>query len=347
MKLRLRGFTLIELLVVIAIIAILIALLLPAVQQAREAARRTQCRNNMKQLGLALHNYHDTHNTFPGTYGGTNAPWNTTDGGGWYGWSPMAMLLPYMDQAPLYNRADFGRYWDTTTPDNRTVNRTVIPGLQCPSDTRSGAKPRADSGPCSYAFSAGPVSSWDVGTRKIGLVSFNSSIRIRDITDGTTNTIAASECKIGGNDGKRDDTWINMEAGDLTTATGTGWNRYFDSSPANIAAIRTYYSACTAAWTTSVANGDADDTGRFWAAGRVAWGPWFTTLMPPNPKGPHCDNDTSVTTMTLKNANSHHTGGVHTLMADGAVIFVSDNVDQGIWISSGTISNGETKSVNQ
>src|SRR5581483_8700238 len=97
-----KGFTLIELLVVIAIIAILIALLLPAVQQAREAARRTQCKNNLKQLGLALHNYHDNFNTFPP--GGVNGTAATSNYQGW-GWS--IMLLPQIDQAPLYNQINF------------------------------------------------------------------------------------------------------------------------------------------------------------------------------------------------------------------------------------------------
>ena len=104
-----RGFTLIELLVVIAIIAILIALLLPAVQQAREAARRTQCRNNLKQMGIALHNYHDNFNIFPP--GGLQA---STDGGGA---SFLAMLLPFMDQGPAYNRMDFNTWrFDTRIP---------------------------------------------------------------------------------------------------------------------------------------------------------------------------------------------------------------------------------------
>src|SRR5688572_16336833 len=109
---RKRGFTLIELLVVIAIIAILIALLLPAVQQAREAARRTQCKNHLKQFGLAIHNYHDTHRAFPRLTSGSQG---TGFGTEWRGFSAHVMLLPYIDQAPLYNQIDFQWHAETDT----------------------------------------------------------------------------------------------------------------------------------------------------------------------------------------------------------------------------------------
>lgn len=131
-KNRVRGFTLIELLVVIAIIAILIALLLPAVQQAREAARRTQCKNNLKQLGLALHNYHDVFNTFPPN--GANAPSQGPSCGGrfnqsWLSWSGMAMLLPYIEQANIYNQINFSNQWNCNAdyPQNYAAARAKSP----------------------------------------------------------------------------------------------------------------------------------------------------------------------------------------------------------------------------
>ena len=139
---RRHGFTLIELLVVIAIIAVLIALLLPAVQQAREAARRSQCKNNLKQLGLACHNYHDSFGQFPQNYDGrpynekTNNNWQT--GYGDFGW--IVMALPYMDQAPLYNRFNFSdnsggcNSCGWTSPSNLPLASTVIPSLMCPSN---------------------------------------------------------------------------------------------------------------------------------------------------------------------------------------------------------------------
>jgi prepilin-type N-terminal cleavage/methylation domain-containing protein len=132
---RRRGFTLIELLVVIAIIAILIALLLPAVQQAREAARRTQCRNNLKQLGLALHNYHDNFNQYPNSHYGNNE--NLP--GAWRGFSAQAMILPYIDQAPLYNgfnfslRVDEAPNWPTATAPFIGA-MAKLPAYRCPTD---------------------------------------------------------------------------------------------------------------------------------------------------------------------------------------------------------------------
>ena len=137
-----RGFTLIELLVVIAIIAILVALLLPAVQQAREAARRTSCRNNLKQLGLALHNYHDVHRTFPAGYysyptrDGSGPAWaridpQTWDAGPGWGWG--TMLLPYVDQANVANQIDpEGQIWDPAYTDQIATNLSVF---RCPSST--------------------------------------------------------------------------------------------------------------------------------------------------------------------------------------------------------------------
>lgn len=212
-----RGFTLIELLVVIAIIAILIALLLPAVQQAREAARRTQCKNNMKQLGLALHNYHDTHTTFPINYGTTYNP-NDANGRG-VGW--MSLILPFIDQAPLYNTIDFSRH--THFPANRTAAETIMPALLCPSDPGNAngkLASRSNSGGTksvsNYRAVAGSNWQWAPGFNnraatssrwagsQNGLDQGNGMIcrqtgrtspvtRMRDIVDGTSNTFAVGE----------------------------------------------------------------------------------------------------------------------------------------------------------
>jgi prepilin-type N-terminal cleavage/methylation domain-containing protein/prepilin-type processing-associated H-X9-DG protein len=213
LKLR-RGFTLIELLVVIAIIAILIALLLPAVQQAREAARRTQCKNNLKQIGLGLHNYESTHGTFPLGYidlvPGSPA---ALDGG----WAWDAFVLPFIDQAPLYNTLNFARhpYGDTangmSTPENVRAMSVVQPAFKCPSDT--GPSTRADNagsapnGLANHALSNymacigafdGDVcndAAFPVTTtrRNNGLFNPNNVRRIRDVTDGTSNAIAVGE----------------------------------------------------------------------------------------------------------------------------------------------------------
>ena len=210
-----RGFTLIELLVVIAIIAVLIALLLPAVQQAREAARRTQCKNNLKQIGLALHNYHDVFRVFPpgwiavdGT--GTPSAHNGTSGVGW-----AVMILPYIEQASVYQQFNASR--PLTDPVNAAFLRNQIPGYKCPSDPQpeyfaipadGGGAILASLPIANYIGSFGPENldgcenapgSLPVmadGTCKgSGIFYHNSSVRIAWITDGTTNTFMVGERK--------------------------------------------------------------------------------------------------------------------------------------------------------
>jgi prepilin-type N-terminal cleavage/methylation domain-containing protein len=172
-----RGFTLIELLVVIAIIAVLISLLLPAVQQAREAARRTQCKNNLKQLGLALHNYADTHRVFPFGQGGT---------GGNY--SALSQLLPYFEQGNLFAKIDFKK--TVTDPVNDAARLTELPMFRCPSDAEN-TKPDAG-GAVNYYPNKGTKIEF-AGPHLDGLMYSGSAVRFGDITDGTSNTAAFSE----------------------------------------------------------------------------------------------------------------------------------------------------------
>ena len=220
------AFTLIELLVVIAIIAILIALLLPAVQQAREAARRTQCKNNLKQIGLALHNYSDQFNVFPPGY-----VYNPNTGARWLGWSWMTMLLPQFDQAPLYNVMS----GNTSTlasinlgmpiATGYTPTQAVIPGLRCPSDVGDnlvpfvhvpGANGAASTpgagvavansfGRTNYFGVAGYVGTFTapvsgltnvnvpMQTNYRGSFGENSRVGLRDMTDGSSNTAMVGE----------------------------------------------------------------------------------------------------------------------------------------------------------
>jgi len=188
---RRRAFTLIELLVVIAIIAILIALLLPAVQQAREAARRSTCKNNLKQIGLALHNYHDTHRIFPPGY----CRAGSGDRNNFIGWA--TFILPFMDQAPLYNQVQsnegFDTKWNTLTAFTGTngIAKTVIPAYNCPSDPMGGIN-------TDISGSYGKSNYLMVGSKyptisQIIVFGRNSNVRIRDLTDGTSNTMLGGE----------------------------------------------------------------------------------------------------------------------------------------------------------
>jgi prepilin-type N-terminal cleavage/methylation domain-containing protein/prepilin-type processing-associated H-X9-DG protein len=174
---RSRGFTLIELLVVIAIIAILIALLLPAVQQAREAARRTQCKNNLKQLGLALHNYHDLVSCFPFAMGGTGD-----------NYSSLTQMLPQIEQANLYSRIDFSKPYSNSV--NTPARLLELPAFRCPSDLEN--PQAATGGAVNYVPNKGASIVWR-DAKADGVIYYRSATRFRDITDGTSNTSAFSE----------------------------------------------------------------------------------------------------------------------------------------------------------
>ena len=204
---RRMGFTLIELLVVIAIIAILIALLLPAVQQAREAARRSTCKNNVKQLGLAFHNYHETHRSLPPGWvqrslSASCQPSATSTGGCLPGWGWSTMLLPFLDQANLYNALNVSSGNLSVAPTDQT--KTKIPLFRCPSDV--GSDLNADRGGHATSNYKGIYGSRGTGSintsphnAAAGNGSFwsNSNTKIRDLTDGTSNTLLIGETARG------------------------------------------------------------------------------------------------------------------------------------------------------
>lgn len=177
---RLRGFTLVELLSVLAIIALLVGLLLPAVQQAREAARRTQCQNQLKQFGLALHGYHDVHQVLPSGALVLGPSFPTLSGWGWG-----AMILPHLDQAPLYGRINFDA--GTAVDGNRDVIPVPVPIWRCPSDTLPPTIVAPINGHPDASIAAGNV----VASR--GVMSAVSSVRFADVTDGLSQTLLVGE----------------------------------------------------------------------------------------------------------------------------------------------------------
>ncbi|MDB5335631.1 MAG: hypothetical protein JWN70_1250 [Planctomycetaceae bacterium] len=196
---RTRGFTLIELLVVIAIIAVLIALLLPAVQQAREAARRSQCKNNLKQLGLAMHNYHDTYNTF--VFGQVN--WKSSPNDNRLCW--FQSVLPYLEQTALFNQINFSTTTYQSFVTTNVAIMTAIPVFMCPTDPNSGKRQVAANVRGFYSnylpvhgstFYFNAVSDPAPIAPQNGMFYFQSKTQMRDVTDGLSNTAMMGEINL-------------------------------------------------------------------------------------------------------------------------------------------------------
>ena len=343
------GFTLIELLVVIAIIAILIALLLPAVQQAREAARRSQCKNNFKQLGLAMCNYHDN----CGVFAPANLKAICANGAVslWAGFSPHTMLLPYIDQATLYQKLSFKNTCSRDLP-NRNLRNTNVPGYQCPSEisyqggtTSVGLAGTTVGGYSNYGFMMGPLTdtwrtdlsganggiTYPAGANyQRGMFNFDRPTRIRDVSDGTSNTVAASEFIRGDSDA------TTYTTGDMVYSVPSGALPPYKPSRAQ---LQTFSNACFAAR----ANHNSIN-GISWMH-PMPLHSLLTTADTPNTKLLTCGTGgCCLTDLSDGNfpARSRHSGGVHTLMGDGAARFVSDNIDFNMWQNLGSVRDGET-----
>ncbi len=328
---RSRGFTLIELLVVIAIIAILIALLLPAVQQAREAARRTQCKNNLKQIGLAIHNYIDVHNTLPPGYIATVPPgaWNTAammNISEFTHWSWGAFILPYLEQAPLYSTLNVGNVsmaQNLLTPVGLQALQTPLPAFVCPSDpgpalndfnetkaddpananaawynrfvTSNGsdriaiAKSNYIMSACSSVSTTPPV--WPQYGPFTGVAGLNSRVLLRDITDGTSNTILVGERSYRFDD-------LNVGAGN---ALG------FSSS------------VCTQSTSAGIKGAGMCVLGLAYNGIN-----WSANNRVHQPRGFH----------------SNHVGGAQFVLCDGSVRFISENIDYNGRTIPGALTNG-------
>ncbi|MES2792893.1 MAG: DUF1559 domain-containing protein [Planctomycetota bacterium] len=298
-----RAFTLIELLVVIAIIAVLIALLLPAVQQAREAARRTQCKGNLKQIGLAFHNYHDIYNALPAGNvtppggQGTRRPWTVA-------------ILPQLDQAAVFQLSNTNFV---------LAAATVLSIYNCPSDSINGLWASGNYARSNYvgcfspdgtmvdrdAYTSGRWT-YDAGSQsnpalQKAIFNFNICRQLRDVTDGTSNTVFVSEV-ISGPGGTNDPRGV----------WASDWGEQYVHMVGP--------------------NSSAPD---------IIWSAVGNWCLIPNPPQAPCTGTGPSWSEQRYGARSRHTGGVHTLMGDGAVRFISNNINMTTWQSLASIGGGE------
>jgi prepilin-type N-terminal cleavage/methylation domain-containing protein/prepilin-type processing-associated H-X9-DG protein len=349
-----KGFTLIELLVVIAIIAVLIALLLPAVQAAREAARRTQCVNNLKQIGLGLHNYHEQQNTFPM---GSGQPTMDKIGGtapiAKQGLSYLYAILPMLGEVPIFNAVNnsFGMADNTTLlafQVNQTAQKSQLKEYLCPSDPNATVSldSSTNTGNNNYFASIGPTTNtygalsssgpdWST-IPYTGLFAHQQCKGVRDILDGTSNSIACAESTVGAATEVQRQKLIGLVNVNIPAAG------IQQSAFTNPSGVQSGIQACTAAWNSGSASIDIQ-RGDSWLHGSMAM-TLFNTIVPPNGEAnqwTYCSATGSGSASLISNSDSYHPGGVNVLMADGSVKFIKNSINQPTWWGLGTIAGGE------
>jgi prepilin-type N-terminal cleavage/methylation domain-containing protein/prepilin-type processing-associated H-X9-DG protein len=348
---RRRGFTLIELLVVIAIIAVLIALLLPAVQAAREAARRTQCVNNLKQIGLGMFNYESSVGALPWGEAPHNSGSNNVP-------SCLCLMLPYLEQPALYNACNFSHqgpgFWNYIDAANGTVQLTKLNVFICPSDvdrinfgarntaTPAGTNYQSNAGADAYSFLTGTTGTGGPGSTNTfsgPFPSYCAPVKLASITDGTSNTAAFCElvkgqgAYAGGFDGlKPSSSFVNVSVNASGAAGGIA-NPQFDNNK------------CLATGGVTPNNVLAATAGDFPVGAAWWWGrsgqTRYNHVMTPNTFNCSFGGDSSDSDDDALTASSRHSGGVNLLLMDGSVRFIKSTIALPTWWALSTMAGGE------